>query len=721
MWQLPFAVLSPYSARRPDAESKPAMCHPLAITAILAFCGMRGMESGTAADATAIEAHANIATATGPLEPTVPVAWTPPQGRQVVIDFAVADQADAWLRHVALGDPSFDSFQHASNNPIVQGKPPFEWPVNGFFFEDPKSGHWYAYVGNYLAGYAVGPDKPAPHCTVYRSSDRGVTWNDCGPIFTDRDFRFEGDTRRASVAPDVSVVFDVDRYHMAYDWCTDNTTWANAFHPTNGADNGCAYAWAERPEGPFHRQSRPILRTSEFQQRFPMAWKYRRAYGTSLVRRSRDWLALVLTDSGEFYSWGILALTAPTPQGPWSEPVFMLGIEGSRYFPPTVESFPAFVHDGYVYSPATSVAENRNFQVIYRATIEQAHDPTAWRLFQNGSVWHADNVSHEGLGIWGQTFSGFVDPRGQFQVLFPSRASVSGAGTINFASRPWKQPLRERGFVLSGHAGRSLTLLRSAYRGFELETKLAVRGKAVCIVWSCQAPLGPDRHAAGATLHSACLTRQQRLKLCQQAWQIESVDDQGKASAVAGGPLLAGTTREVELALQNDGQTKLIIDGQPAWSGRLPVAIGPIGLLVDQESHLTVERFVVAGVPEPAVFPFLYTEALTGAGVKMDDWNVEHSPAYRFGVGAVRKSSGGRVKWNFHGRGFRLWLPRGPRLGRCAVMLNGETLAELDLHADQDQPSRVLFSRDALANAYHALVLQSISGRLAVDSLDVVN
>ena len=34
-----------------------------------------------------------------------------------------------------------------------------------------------------------------------------------------------------------------------------------------------AYAWAERPEGPFHRLSPPILCTTELQRRFPMGGK----------------------------------------------------------------------------------------------------------------------------------------------------------------------------------------------------------------------------------------------------------------------------------------------------------------------------------------------------------------------------------------------------------------------------------------------------------------
>lgn len=659
--------------------------------------------------------------AIGPVEAVVPAAWTPPQGRRVAIDFALSLQADAWLRDVFLGDPSFDNFRHAANNPMLRGQLPYEWPVNGSFFEDPQSGHWYAYVGNYPVGYGTGPDNPPPsRCTIYRSADQGKSWTYLGPMFPDPKFHFEDSNRQIWPGGEVSVVFDGGRYHMAYDWGAEGTG-------TAPGENGAAYAWADRPEGPFHRQSTPILRTAELPRRFPLAGKYNRAYAVSLIRRSHDWLALVLTDSGEAFSWGIVALSAPAPQGPWSDPVLVLGNDGNRYFPPAVESFPAFVHDGYVYNPATSVALNRNFQVIYRAKTEQAHRPEAWELYQHGTTWHADPVQHEGLGMWGQTFSGFVDAQGEFQVMFPSREAVSGLGTINFASRPWKQPLRERGFVLNGHEGASLTLLRSAYRGFELEADLTVHGHAARILWGCQAPLGPVKPSSGVELSELCQTRQQQLELSRQQWRIVSVDDVGHASVAAAGPLSAQAAHTVKLALQDSGQAELVIDGQKVWNGRLPVVLGPIGLWVDRHSHLAVERFAVTGIPEPAVFPYLYTAALIGAGekmtdwVKVADWDVQHSPTYRFGVGAVRKSSGGRVKWNFHGRGFNLWLPKGPEFGRCALLLNGEKLAELDLRSDQSQPSRVLFSRQDLANAYHALVVQPINGRLVVDSLDVLN
>ena len=139
------------------------------------------------------------AAATGPLptavQARIPAPWAMPQDRAATIDFAESAQADAWLRHVVLGDPSFDSFLRRPGNPVVRGKPPFAWPVNGFLFEDPRSGNWYSYVGHYMDGYAFGPGLPVTHCRVSRSKDRGKTWEELGPIFRDAEFHFEGDAQ----------------------------------------------------------------------------------------------------------------------------------------------------------------------------------------------------------------------------------------------------------------------------------------------------------------------------------------------------------------------------------------------------------------------------------------------------------------------------------------------------------------------------------------------
>jgi hypothetical protein len=325
------------------------------------------------------------------------------------------------------------------------------------------------------------------------------------------------------------------------------------------------------------------------------------------------------------------------------------------------------------------------------------------------------------MGLWGQTYSGFVDRDGQFQVLFPSRERQANVGTINLAVRPWSQPLRERTFVLSGHAGRSLTVLRYAWKHFSLKAELTLHGGAARILWAYQAPLSANRHQSDSTIHPLSMTRHQGLEISVSAWRIVSVDASGEISVQAEGPLETGVARSIEMSASQDGRFCLKIDQKARWEGALPVAAGQLGLLVEPFTNLRVSRFEIEGPFEPAVMPWLYVEALTGAGVTMRDWNMIESPIFRFAVGALRKTPGDRAKWNFRGRGFQLWSPRGPMFGRCELLLDGRKLADLDFYAESEQPSRVVYRVDDAGDGYHAVILRSTEGRLVVDSLDVLN
>jgi hypothetical protein len=233
--------------------------------------------------------------------------------------------------------------------------------------------------------------------------------------------------------------------------------------------------------------------------------------------------------------------------------------------------------------------------------------------------------------------------------------------------------------------------------------------------------LGPDKHSASATLNPLCSTRQRALKLTQQDWRLQESDAAGKQIAIAEGKLESGTTREIDLATRENGRTEVRIDGRARWEGVLPPRPGAIGLLVELPANLHVARFSVSGRRQGAVLPWLYVEALTGAGVSMSDWDVVHSPRYRFGVGSVRKTPGGRAKWNFRGQGFRVWSPKGPQFGRCDLVLNGERLGTLDLHADRPEPSQVVYAREDIGDGYHAVVLRSTAGLLVVDTLEALN
>ena len=632
------------------------------------------------------------------------------------VDFADLPQQDAWLRHPVFGDPSFDAFEHAPANPVHRGAPPYEWPVNGFLFEDTRSTNWYLYVGNYCQGYQLKADLRS-HCTVYQSGDRGESWEALGPIFADEPHFFDNEVSPLASAPDVSVTFDGGRYHLCFDWTTANTTWKNAADPPPDANSGVGYAWAEKPEGPFHIAKRPIATTRD---QVPLLGKYRRLYASTILRRSRDWLVLTLTDSGPCFGWALLGMTAEQAEGPYTPPKLLLYPESPRFHPPLLEFFPAFVHEGFVYAPATSVALNRNCQTLFRVPIEKAMDPEAWAIHQLGSLWHAAPAEHEAYGIWGQTFSGFVDGADTFHVMFPSR-DRDGMGTINLATRPWRQPCRPRGFVLSGHEGPSLARLRRGGPIERIELTMALHGTAT-ILWDHSAPLGPNRPASNATLHPLTLSRCEGLRLSPSAWTFLGMDELGEEQVAAQGELEEGPNRTVRIAWSPEEVLSIQINGSERWAGKHPRirGNGALGLLAHAHSHVTVERFEVKGALDPIGEILLYTEALLGAAQNMANWEDRNDRQFRYGIGAVSKNPGVEAKWNFQGSGFKLWAPKGPEFGTASLYLDGESIGQADFHAPKTQPSAILFSKQGLEPGFHALTIRPEAARIPVDALDTL-
>jgi hypothetical protein len=620
----------------------------------------------------------------------------------VGVDYAESRHAGLWLQHPVYGGPSFDAFVHAPRNPVHRGAPPFEWPVNSFFFPDPVSGNWYLYVGDYCEGYTARPSR----CVLLRSTDRGRTWTNLGVALqgSKKMFDLGGHT------PDVSVVYAGGRYHMVYDWVEPD--WSQL--------GGLAYAWAEKPEGPFHRAPQPITRNKELT---PLLGKYRRTYAATLLRRQHDWMIVAMMDHSP-NSWALFGMMAPNPEGPYGERVLLRNVEGDGFHPPLLEFYPAFEQGGFVYAPATSVALNRNYNALFRAPLERAAEPGAWELAQNGSVWHAEDTENEAYGLWGQTFSGWVDGNGVLQAAFPSRDS-NGMGTVNLATRPWNQPLRKSGFVMSGHQGPSLTLLRRSYAGFRLEARLRARGTVQLLV-DYDGVLGPNRPDADATLDPLALSRCDAVELNDQEWKVIRFGQPGEQTVLASGSRPGGATVTVGLDRKPGGETRLLLNNRALWSGELPPRRTPaqsrsvvLGIAVAPHSHLVVEQFAIQGKPQPAVINYLFSEALLGAGASRDDWRELRGPEFRYGVAAVSKAAGARVKWNAEGRQFTLWSPRGPEFGQTQVKLDGRVLANLDLHAERLTPAQPVWESPRLKDGAHAVVLTATDGLLVVDSLEV--
>ena len=260
------------------------------------------------------------------------------------MDLAEARYREVWLSHPAIGDPSYDALARFARNPIYQGSPPYEWPVNGSLFKDPRSGNLYCYVSLYPKGYW-----PAGPTRLLRSRDAGGTWEDLGLILQGDKDGFDGDGAKSGATCDATVVADEDGYHMAYGWAK----------PDN-RDGGIAYAFARSPEGPWIRDPKPVHAESA-QPLIPPG--YKRAYASALVRRAHDWLILasMSTPGNAGGTWAFIGMTAPQARGPYTAPIFLRSPQEGYWQPQPIEFFPAFVHEGYVYAPLTSIAANRGY------------------------------------------------------------------------------------------------------------------------------------------------------------------------------------------------------------------------------------------------------------------------------------------------------------------------------------------------------------------------
>jgi len=618
------------------------------------------------------------------------------------IDLADAQYRSMWLSHPAVGEASFDSFVRLRANPIHVGSAPYLWPVNGFLFQDPASGSLNAYVGLYPKGYWGIPAK----CALVQSVDAGATWQDRGVVLEGSPTMFDGNGKKPGGAPDISMVYDAGVYHMLYDWCD-----------TENIDGGLAYARAEKPEGPFVRAAEPIHRESKQKTLLGI---YKRLYGGTLVKRQNDWLILsaMSLPRNAGGTWAMAGLTAPRADGPYNEPALLIYPQSRTFLPVPLEFFPAFLHGEHVYAPATSLA-NRNFQVIFRAKIEEAHLPERWEVYRHGSAWHAEPVEHEALGIWGQTFSGFIGRDGVFQVLFPSKNSKD-VGTIGLARRAWDASYRN-GFVLSATEAHALTIFQKRFKPFRVEATLRCNGPKT-FIWAHSAPLGTNSiwHAGGGP-HPLTLAGCNQFVLDAGGWRVQQVTPGGQATVVAQGSDVKSQamTADVVALTQEAEHASVSVNGRELWRGALACRPGSLGFIARNRSVLFVDKLLASSAGTDTTLSLLPTEAVIGAGCTQDQWTKEENACYRFGFGYHSGKPAVAAKWNYVGRGFALWSPRNKGLGSASVFLDGQHLGDVNLKADKLEPSSKILEKTDVSPGFHALTLLQKEGTIVCDSLEV--
>ena len=629
----------------------------------------------------------------------------------MIHDYAKAENSGFWLRHPVLGDPSFDTFQKIGST-VHKSEPPYEWAVNGSLFCDQKDGALYYYAGLYGFGYRK-MEKHSAHFIIYKSIDKGHTWECIGPGLSE-EIAFDHIAEVSRECPDAVLVYDdiTDLYWLAYDWSSEGSTWENAFSPNGGVpyDSGSALAWAKSPAGPFHPLPAPLFSNKAH---FGKLGFFLRGYATTLLKRNRDWIAFVLCDSADFFSWGLACMTAPSPEGPWSEPNMLLSVERPEYYPAPVEFFPCFSVDGRVYAPATSVAASRNYQAVYSAELENAHIAGSWSLLYDGNVWHSRYIEDEKYGIWGQTIHGFVRD-GMFTVMYPSKDSRN-YGTLSLAQRPWDRPIGN-GFTISAHSGEAVSPLLFAYRDFVVTARISTHG-TVDIAFQYDGLLGPNRSSSDSFPHRKCLACYSAVRITDEEVSLVSVDKDGKALCHFKYTVSANNMT-VRLARRDD-TVAVYLDDTKIGSAAIPQGVQkPLALIAHQFSMLSCDLFSVEGERFPYVLRYNCHDALLGAGQRLGDWTAVQSGMFICEEGFVG-SGNVKAKWNIIGDGVTVYSPKSPDYGVAAVWIDGYFYASVDLYCSQcTQSAPVCIVKD-LVYGRHSVLLKPYMGSIAIDCIEV--
>ena len=101
------------------------------------------------------------------------------------------------------------------------------------------------------------------------------------------------------------------------------------------------------------------------------------------------------------------------------------------------------------------------------------------------------------------------------------------------------------------------------------------------------------------------------------------------------------------------------------------------------------------------------------------DWEFKTDATFLNGKGAVSKKDSSFAKWNFDGKGFELYLPKGPDFGNVAIYLDGNLLDQVQLKAEKEQKSSMIYKSKILKMESHAVYIESLDGLLPVDCIKV--
>jgi hypothetical protein len=624
-------------------------------------------------------------------------------------DYALLSHQDDWSHHYAFGSPSWDTFERLPNNPVYTGRDGMEWPVNGYLFSDPVTKNWYLFVGEYRRNYSDIRDSTSPNwnCVIYKSNDKGKIWKKIGDLFPMNMTCY--DSIHIQVA-DIMVVYDQGKYHMVFDWVGSKASWQDL------RETGIGYAVANQPEGPYLVSKEPQIINTRYLNK-PLLGRYWRVYAPMIIKRKNDWALLYLMDTSPARSWALAVSTATKPEGPYNDSKLILNVEKKTNYPPLLEYFPAFTHDEYVYFPATSVSINRNYQMVYRVKTEDITNSDKYEKFTAGSLWHSVNVENEFAGIWGQTFSGFVDDNDTIYVMFPSK-NPKNYGTINLAKTSWNHLYRDRGFNLPANEGNSFSYINKVMDVEAIDMKFRLEG-TLHIIWDFHSRIDILNGWGKFDLHQNDADYKE-IVVNNTDWEINVLESGKNILHVDSGKIDNWNCGENRLQLtKRNGKNILVLNGVKCWEGILKSNPGVAGVSLNPHSYLFSDRLVVNGHQMKGSITYGFYEALLNAGNQDNAWDFKKDTMFLYGTGAVSKNDSSFAKWNFNGIGFKLFSPKGPAYGKINIYLDGKLLRNLTLKNPCEIKSEVIFEATDLNMGSHAVYIESLDGLLPLDCIKI--
>ena len=624
-------------------------------------------------------------------------------------DYALLEHKDDWSHHYAFGSPSWDGFERFEGNPVYEGRKGMEWPVNGFLFSDPVSKQWYLYIGEYRENYLLenNTGRKDLNCAIYASADRGKTWTKKSDLFGLNTKAYGGLNIEA---PDVMVIYADGKYHMIFDWVPANATWGNT------DTSGLGYAVADKPEGPFVISEKPLKINTAYKSN-PKVGKYARMYAPMIIKRKNDWAILHMFDTQPARAWCLAVATSSQPEGPYSDSKIVLNVEAPNNHPPLQEFYPAFMHDGYVYFPATSVAINRNYQSVYRVKIEELTDSSKYELFSSGSFFHGTQDAHEYAGIWGQTFTGFVQDDSLY-IMYPSKNKIN-YGTINLAKASWSHFFREKGFRLSSHEEKSFTYIKKAVSFKGLTTNFSAQG-TVHFMWDFNAPLDISDGWGKFSLHDV-KPDYKEVVVNKNGWKVTVYD--GSASPIVSDSGLISkwndSNNQLVIEKQSD-EFVLKINNEQCWHGNVKTKPGIVGIALDPHGYISVDQFELNSSQVEGSVTYGFYEALLSAGNQDSAWTFTHDSTFLNGRGAISRKDSAIGKWIFDGKGFEWYAPKGPAYGKVNIYLDGHLLQTIDLESSTAEKSAPRYISGKLSFGKHNVLIQSVSKKMPLDCIRVL-